>query len=200
MAVARQVVVTIKIGHPRDLLRLPDIFAKIILLCESIGVTRPRHLPLTAIDDDVRWLVRESSVQMEGHPTVPATDGHRPRRAMVTRPNTWGGLDETFRQLDEALNTAFDTAVIQRHLAKLTRPQADERHLFLGVGRSDWPFRLFGALGLGDRLPAGAPALPNGLTHLWLAPEYCRRVLIGTSAGWNETRDIRVTLDPLRGQ
>ena len=113
---------------------------------------------------------------------------------MITQPSTWGGLDETFSQLDEALSTAFDTTHIQHHVAKLGRTQADERHLFLVVDVDDLPFSLFNALGSGDRLPAGAPALPDGLTHLWLAPVYGHRVLIGTSAGWAETRDIRPSL------
>jgi hypothetical protein len=89
----------------------------------------------------------------------------------------------------------FNADLIQRHLAKLNGTQADERHLFLVVDVYDWPFSLFDALGSGDSLPAGAPALPNGLTHLWLAPVYGHRILIGTSTGWTETRDIRPSLD-----
>jgi hypothetical protein len=185
---------TIEIEDRRDLPRLRNIYAKIIRRCESVGVTHPRHLPMAEVDADVRWLVRESSVQMQGHPTVAATDGHRVRRTMINQRSTWGGSDETFSQLDEALSTAFDTTLIQRHLAKLRRTQADERHLFLVVGLYDLDFSLFDALGSSDRLPAGAPALPDGLTHLWLAPVYCHRVLIGTSAGWAETRDIRPLL------
>jgi hypothetical protein len=182
---------TIKIRHPKDLLRLPSIYTKIILVCERIGVTRPQHLPIAEVDGDVRWLVLESSVRMEGHPEVPPKAEHRTRRAMITPPNTWGGLDETFSELDEALSTAFDMEHIQGHVAKLMRTEADERHLFLIVGVYDLPFSLFGAVGSGDRLPAGAPTVPDGLTHLWLAPEYGHRVLIGTRAGWAETRDIR---------
>jgi hypothetical protein len=89
---------------------------------------------------------------------------------MINQRSTWGGSDETFSQLDEALSTAFSTTLIQRHLVKLRRTQADECHLFLVVGLYDLDFSLFDALGSGDRLPAGAPALPDGLTHLWLAP------------------------------
>lgn len=62
---------TIKIGHPRDLPRLRNVFDKIVLRCESIGVTQPRHRPLAEVDADVRWLVRESSVQLRGYPNVP---------------------------------------------------------------------------------------------------------------------------------
>jgi hypothetical protein len=68
---------------------------------------------------------------MRGYPNVPATDEHRMRRAMITQPGAGGFPDETFSQLDGALSTAFDTNLIQRHLAKLRRTQADERHLFL---------------------------------------------------------------------
>ena len=124
---------TIEIGDRRDRPRLLNIYAKIILLCESIGVTDPRHLPLTEADADVQWLAQESSVQMHGHPNVPAIDEHRVRRPMITQRSTWGGLDETFSLLDAALRTAFDTDLIQRHLAKLRLTEADERHLFLVV-------------------------------------------------------------------
>jgi hypothetical protein len=187
---------TIQIGDPRDRLRLLDSYTKIILHCESVGVTDPRYLAPDDVDADVQWLVvGESSVQMQGYPTVPATDGDRPRGAMITQPSTWGGWDETFSLLDEALSKAFRKTHIQDHVAKLDRTQADERHLFLVVDVYDWPFSLFNALGSGDSLPAGAPALPHGLTHLWLATVYCHRILIGTSAGWTETRDIRPALD-----
>jgi hypothetical protein len=57
----------------------------------------------------------------------------------------------------------------------------------------DVDFSLFEAMAAGERLPADAPALPDSLTHLWLAPEYYWRVLIGTSAG---SADQRQPLHP----
>ena len=107
----------------------------------------PRRLPLAAIDDDVRWLVETSSVRMQGYPNVLATDGHRTRPATIDRFSTWGGSDEIFSQLAEALSTAFNTTNIQRHLDKLRRTKADERHLFLVLGVYDLPFSLFGVDG-----------------------------------------------------
>ena len=65
---------TIKIGHVRDRPRLLSIFAKIVLLCESVGVTQPQHLPLAEVDDDVRWLVQEV-VRADAGLSKPA--GHR---------------------------------------------------------------------------------------------------------------------------
>ena len=181
---------SVQIGHPRDLPRLREIFDKIVLLCEAVRVKEPRRLPSAEIDDDIRWLVEESSVQMRG-PNRFAPDEHRVPPSLITQPGAAVFPDGAFNGLDDALSAAFDTTNIQRHLTKLRRTQADERHLFLVVGVYDLPFTLFDALVFGDRLPAGAPELPDDLTHLWLAPVSCRRVLIGTSAGWDETRDIR---------
>ena len=65
---------TIKIGHPRDRPRLRSIFAKIVLLCESVGVTQPRRLPLTEVDDVFGGRLKIVRAD-EGHPKVPATDG-----------------------------------------------------------------------------------------------------------------------------
>lgn len=72
----------------RDLPRLRRCFEKVILLCEAAGVTRPDHLvSLTRDnpDDDVIWLVKDSSASLQGYPDIPAVDGNRVRKAMVTR-------------------------------------------------------------------------------------------------------------------
>jgi hypothetical protein len=133
MAVAGKWWGTIVIRNRRDLPKLRSIFAEIIRRCESVGVTDPRYLDLAEFDAEFQWLVEESSVQMHGYPDVSATDGDRPRKAAINLPSTWGGLDETFSQLDEALKVAFGLAHIQDHVAKLSRTEADERHLFLVV-------------------------------------------------------------------
>ena len=68
------------ISDVRDLPRLQQCFHKVVLLCEAAGVTRPEHLDLTdadTLDDDVLWLVEESSVSLHGYPNVPAVDGDR---------------------------------------------------------------------------------------------------------------------------
>jgi hypothetical protein len=62
---------TIEIGHPRDLPRLRNIFAKIVLLCESVGVTQPQHLPVAQVDVDVRWLGGDSSLKSGAIQTCP---------------------------------------------------------------------------------------------------------------------------------
>jgi hypothetical protein len=177
---------SIWIGSPADLPRFRGVFDKIVLMCEGLGVTEPRLLPWAGVDADVRWLTRESSVQMWGYPNVPARDGDRLRRASITQPGLGGFADETLSQLDGALTAAFGTPLVRRHAAKLKRSGADERHLFVVVGVYDLPFSLFDALGFGDTLPANAPSLPVSLTHLWLAPVHGHRVLLGDQAGWRE--------------
>jgi hypothetical protein len=176
----------VEIGDPRDLPRLRRVFDRIVLLCEEAEVTHPRLLSSAEVDADVRWLTHASSVEMRGRPTVPAVDGHRRRRALLIPPMRAAFEDESFSELEEALAAAFGRTLIQRHVAKLERTAADERHLFIVIGVYDLPFSLFLALGFGDNLPSGAPALPTGLTHLWLAPVYGHRVLIGSAAGWAE--------------
>lgn len=56
------------------------VFEKVVLLCEAAGVTRPEHLGFRDndnLDDDVIWLVEESSASLHGYPDVPAVDGNR---------------------------------------------------------------------------------------------------------------------------
>lgn len=182
---------SVQIGHPADYPRLRQVFDKIVLLCEAGGVTLPEDLFCVEVDADVRWLTRESSVRMRAHPTVQSADEHRVRRATITQPSVAAFSDESFRLLDDALANAFGTELIHRHVAKLARTTADERHLFVVVGVNDLPFALFESLGFGDALPTSPPNLPDGLTHLWLAPVYGRRFLIGSSTGWAETRDVQ---------
>ncbi|WP_129665016.1 hypothetical protein [Phytoactinopolyspora endophytica] len=130
---------SIWIEDPSDLPGLRQVFDKIVLMCEGLGVTEPNVLPCADVDADVRWLTRESSVRMWGCPTVPAIDGDHIRRAMITQPGLGGFTDETFSQLDGELTAAFETPLLRRHVAKLKRTRADERYLFVVVGVYDLP-------------------------------------------------------------
>jgi hypothetical protein len=62
---------TINVGSPRDLPRLRASYQRIILACEAAGTPFPTHIAWGAgADDDVRWLVQDSSCSMLGHPTA----------------------------------------------------------------------------------------------------------------------------------
>lgn len=180
---------TVSIGSPRDLPRLREVFDKIVLLCEEAGVAEPEHLCWMAgvePDPDVTWLTEDSTVRMWGYPNVPAVDGKRVRRAMVTLPALAGFVDKALIGLEAALGTALAAEHIQKRVAKLSRTAADEYHLFVFVDMRDLSFNVVEALVVGDAIPPGQPPLPSGVTHLWLAPASSKRVLLGTADGWTQ--------------
>lgn len=173
------------VGSPRDLPRLRACFNRIALLCEAGGVTRPQDL--TGADPDVVWLVEESTSEMCGHPDVPTMDGGDTRRnAVVVPPGRGGAVDDTLAGLRQSLLDAFAEPPMPRHLAKLASAVADERHLFAFFHHSALPFAVADGLWAGECLPPEPPPLPVGVSHLWLAPAFGRRVLLWTPAGWEE--------------
>lgn len=175
------------ISDVRDLPRLKQCFEKVVLLCEAARVTCPEHLDMTDsahLDDDVLWLVEESSVSLHGYPNVPAVDGDRVRKALVTPAGNGGMVDDSLSGLNDTLADAFSAAHLPNHVAKLVRTPADEKHLFLIVHQTDLRFEVASALMFGTTVPEGQAWLPAGISHLWLAPEFSNRVLVGTSTGW----------------
>jgi hypothetical protein len=71
------------------------------------------------------------------------------------------------------------------HFQKLGNANADERHLFIPLHTSALPFRISSVLMFDDALPSDSPPVPRHITHLWLAPEYSRRVLLWSQPeGW----------------
>lgn len=175
------------ISDVRDLPRLRQCFEKVVLLCEAANVTRPEHLGLADtdnLDDDVLWLVEESSVSLHGYPNVPAVDGDRVRKAQVTPAGNGGMVDDSLSGLNDALADAFSARHLPGHVAKLARTPADEKHLFAIVHQTDLRFEVASALMFGTTVPEGPAWLPAGISHLWLAPQFSRRVLVGTSSGW----------------
>jgi hypothetical protein len=73
------------------------------------------------------------------------------------------------------------------HIDKLlAHPDVEERHLFLVIHESALTFELSDALATGRTMPLEPPPLPHGVTHLWLAHHFSRRVLLGAAGGWSE--------------
>lgn len=178
---------SIQVGSFRDIPELRDRYVRIAQLCESRGVVRPEDLRWRGpkpVDPDIAWLIDESSSNMVGHPDVPARDGDLVRDAMITHVGRGGGVSRDFTGLSEALLELFNDSNVEKHVAKLGRAAGDEHHLFLAVHFQALPFNVADALMLGDSTPIGIPALPAGVTHLWLAPQFGPRVLLGSSSGW----------------
>lgn len=179
---------TVQVGSPRDLPRLKASYSRIALLCEAANVTRPKQLWIRHknVDPDIAWLVEESTSDMWGHPEVAAVDGDRVRETMVVPAGRGGGVDHSLVGLNQALLEAFAEPPMPRHLEKVARAEADERHLFVSIHRSALPFAVADGLWTGAVLPSEPPPLPAVVTHLWLAPALGRRVLLWTPFGWEE--------------
>lgn len=179
------------VGHVRELPRLERIFSKIVLMCEQAGAVRPEQLSTLARyehDPDLRWLLDQSTSTLWGHPDVPAVEGNTVRRATVTEAGTGDFVYDDLGLLVPELVTALATGHVPRRVAKLNRTSVEERHLFLIADIRDLPFAVWHPLAFTDELPPQQPPLPAGITHLWLAPTFSYRVLLGTATGWTQAR------------
>lgn len=139
------------------------------------------------LDDDVIWLVEESSASLHGYPDVSAVDGDRVRKALVTPAGDGGIVDDSLSCLNDALADAFAAGHLPDHVTKLAQTPADEKHLFAIVHHTDLRFEVAYALMFSTAVPTGPAWLPAGISHLWLAPQFSKRVLVGTASGWTQT-------------
>ncbi|MCP2321460.1 hypothetical protein ACFYT3_24965 [Nocardia amikacinitolerans] len=177
---------TIRVGAPRDIPRLRGAYSKIALACEAAGVEDPWQLLRRGYPDpDLQWLVEESASSMAGHATVPAVDGSQVRTAMVVPTGRGGFVAGSLIGLRPALADVFSQSHFPRHFDKLAKTNADERHLFVPIHWSALPFDVFHNLAQSEDLPTEPPPLPAAITHLWLAPDFSRRVLLWGNEGWS---------------
>lgn len=179
---------SVQIAQPDYLARTRAVFERVVLLCESHNVTQPVRLPLSIQHDDpdVRWLLVESASSLMGHPTVPAREGTRTRTAMITGASMGGAVDDELVGLNAALDDALTLTHLAERVRKLRRHEADERHLFIPIHERALPYVIFGGLAFGERVPEEPPPIPPGISHLWLAPNFSQRVLVGTTLGWEQ--------------
>jgi hypothetical protein len=174
---------TIEVGSLEDLRRLKGCYETIIQVCERVSQPYPYRIAWEpSAHPDLRWLVYESSSAMTGYPELLARDMTNPG-AMVVPVAGSGVLDESLSGFAEALSKAFKSPHIEPHFAKLANAtDADERHLFIPLHASALPFSISSELVFEDTLPPEPPPLPDSITHLWLAPESSRRVLLWSRA------------------
>jgi hypothetical protein len=173
---------TINIGSPRDIPRLKKVYPRIVAACEAAGAPFPSRIAWGPdADEDVRWLVQESTSSMLGHSGVKAR-----AHVMVVPTGGGGAVDDRLEELAAGLSEAFKQPHIEPHFEKLERADADERHLFIPLHQTALPDSV--ALGLmfdSETLPPNEPPVPGFLTHLWLAPRFSRRVLVwARESGW----------------
>lgn len=124
---------------------------------------------------------------MSGLPDVPAVEGDRSRLVYVMPEGGGGIIDENLVGLDHAVVDLLAAPAVARRVAKVSRADADERHLFVSLDSTGLPFPVAGVLtGRPERLPTTSTlTLPRRLTHLWLASRYLHVLLGWTAArGW----------------
>lgn len=170
------------IGHPRDLPELRRRVARIITLSERHGVNHPNHAYELRYELDIAWLMG-SSVRLVGHPSVPKMDGDRERPLYLTPSGAGGVVDEDLHGFVEAMNDVLADPNVVRHAEKVVRHGAPEAHLFVAIVLDDDRFGVEHALMTRDVTPPAAPALPDGLTHLWLAVLWTPWVFLVTADG-----------------
>ncbi|OBK30143.1 hypothetical protein A5659_03625 [Mycobacterium sp. 1165196.3] len=178
---------SIEVGSPQDLRRLKQCYQKIILICESAATAYPSQHPLAwtpDADPDLQWLIEDSSCSMVGHPEQLASAMQK-LGAMVTPAARAGFIDDSLSGFAQELGTAFERPHIPGHFQKLARADADEHHLFIPLHGSALPFRISSVLMFDDAIPREPPPVPAHISHLWLAPEFSRRVLLWSQPdGW----------------
>lgn len=184
---------TLTLSDPADLPQLGRVYVSIIAVCERYGAVRPDQVPwqVREADPALRWL-ETTSVSMFGMPDVSAVEGDRTRPVYVMPKGDGGVIDENMVGLDQAVVDLLAVPAVARRVAKVSRADADERHLFVSVDSTGLPFPVASALmGRPERLPPTSTiTLPGRLTHVWLAPRYLH-VLLGwtTLRGW-QTHDV----------
>jgi hypothetical protein len=176
---------TIEVGSLDDLRQLKRRYENIIRICERAGEPYPDEIAWQeSAHEDLKWLVYQSRSVMTGYPERLARDMQNPG-AMVVPYAGGGAVDELLTGFADALREAFKSLHIVKHFEKLARADADERHLFIPLHDSALPFSVSSELVFEDTLPPDPPPLPESVTHLWLAPEGSRRVLLWSNPeGW----------------
>ncbi|WP_131536076.1 hypothetical protein [Mycolicibacterium aromaticivorans] len=177
---------TIEVGSVEDYYRLKECYENIIRICEGASEPSPFRIAWEpSAHADLKWLVDESSSEMTGYPDVRVKEMKNPG-AMVVPVGGGGAVDEQLSGFADALSEAFEQAHIKTHFDKLAKcADVDERHLFIPLHSSALPFAISSELVFEETLPPDPPLIPDHVSHLWLAPEGSRRVLLWSrDAGW----------------
>ena len=157
-------------------------YERIIGYCEEHGVTDPTRAGMVSPIPEIKWLWN-TSARFYAY----GDDSHEnPTPVHVWPRAIAGAVDHSFAGLRQALADTFDERHMPDHLDKLLAHPADARHLALLLGWTGLPLALYDAIVFGDQLPTDPPPLPDGITHLWLIPDFGKRVLLWSPDGWAE--------------
>jgi hypothetical protein len=152
----------------------------LVVLCEAEAVTTPEQLHWRRRDQPcVRWYQR-SGASLLGFP-----DAGRHGVIDVVPEGGDGCVLNDSASLVDWVEAEFEGG-LDRKVRRIGEIEAPERHLFAIVHDSGMPMSHYHPLAFTDTLPARDPALPAGLTGLWLVPNWGRSVLWWHRAqGWS---------------
>jgi hypothetical protein len=168
---------------PRDLPDLAERAGRIILRCEALHITTAETASHLTDDPDFAWLLG-STVTLHGRPDLPKTANNRDRHLLVFEGVSGGGLNDTSHDFGDAIDELLAHDHVTRRARKLMSSGYDERHLFIMVDETALPTSISFALKARRALPAKAPNLPPGVTHLWLLVAFAPQLLLATVDGW----------------
>ena len=134
----------------------------------------------------MRELVALGVVSVGSRPTQPDEQG----LVRLLPEGTIGPAEFSWEPFFEWLHRTLSSPQAGRKVEKLVATGSNERHLMLGLprsGPSDVYFALIEEVGV----PSSPPALPDGITHLWVfGAQNFRRVLAWfPEKGWFDVRD-----------
>lgn len=172
---------TIRVHHVRDLPWVKEHYAELVEVCEAHDVQRLVKLPHGTLPADVHSRALEA-VELS---RLTSDGGDQTRRASLLLPATEAGfaVDTDLRTLADVLEATLATDKIQNKIDKVVGAGVDEAHLYLSIHYSGLP-TVYDGLAFDSTLPPSTPINMRGLTHLWLAPQFSRRVLLWDGSNW----------------
>lgn len=144
----------------------------IVLACERHGVTDPAAIAWEMRDNQAfRWL-SSTNVSFIG---LPGTS--HPGKVWVMPDGGGGFVPEHLDGLPGWLEQRLTEPDMVENLDKLRATGREEQHLFLRVHDSAMPYALYDPLAFASYVPATPLNAPEGLTGLWLVPQWRNPVL-----------------------
>jgi hypothetical protein len=168
---------SIRVTGKTSIRALRNSYAEVIRLCETVGVSRSRALPLGYLTREIQSLL-ESGVEFT---SVSDDSGDvQPERPVYVWPVVPGGfVRDDLEQLPGELAAVFDNAAVRRRVEKVCRRRERERHLFLWFGPGGLSFPTWDALNRRVAVPVTQPPCHDRLTHLWFTTPFAQALL-----GW----------------
>jgi hypothetical protein len=160
---------SVQVASPEEFDRVVGIADHIMLLMESYGAGQLWDIDARRIarDVDAVWARDEAESIFSPHPNLKRKSDDHPLVYWSEQSSTAVWRDDG-EALTEGIRLELLTPNSVRHLEKLLRYQADERHLFLLVGSSGATPAAHIALVGPENVPTEDPDLPEGVTDLWL--------------------------------